>query len=284
VADKLQRVAFSCPPGFQPELTKDQPGFIAARVQCNKEMMKRALSLCSQKVRNDISQHDAPYVPYIVRHQAKRNIQKLFPHVPLNANAQNCNVFYTWMQKNSPFFHESDDNLAEMIRHVAHSMADPAQTGVDTPDAAAEVALINAKNLQSLAGSAGRGSRVVTFTLDDIRTFQPGKLHETSKVRSLDWALDEKGMNDNDGPNTRARFNKYKLALEKLLVPGEGGKGAKGGPKGSKGGKTKGKDQATLLVFQNKCEEMGVQFNEVRLNDIATLSAVLKARMDQLDG
>jgi len=38
-----------------------------------------------------------------------------------------------------------------------------------------------------------------------------------------------------------------------------------------------------LKVFKEKCEELGIQFNETRLGDIAKLFAVVKARMDKLD-
>jgi hypothetical protein len=284
LAAKLQRVAYSCNPGLQPDFSRDHPDFPQERIKCNAEMMKRVLCLCSPSVRKDYAQGSESFVPYIVRTQAKRNMQKLFPHIPLNASAYNFNVFFTWMSKNSPYFYDSEDNLAVMIRNVAASIADPGQTEADTDDAAKETAIINASKLVSLAGASTRGSAVVTFTLDELRNFYPNKLHETNRVRSIDWAMDEKGIDETaDSNNTRARYNKYKVALEKLIVQG---KGDKGGGKGAKGGKNKkgGGVQADLLTtFKSKCDQLGIQFTETRLGDLAKLFAVIRARMDDLD-
>ena len=69
---------------------------------------------------------------------------------------------------------------------------------------------------------------MVTFTVDELRNFSPAKLHDTPKVRSIDWALDEKCMDERDGPNTVNWFIKYKVALEKLILPGKVARG-KGG-------------------------------------------------------
>jgi len=221
LAMKLQRIAYSCPPGMQPDLPHDSRGFPQARIQCNNEMMRR--------IRKDHTHGESTYVPYTIRQQAKHNIQKLFPHVPLNANSFNFNVFWTWMAKHNPYFYESEDNLAVMIKRVAASFADPGQTEVDVNESAEETAIIKSDKLHALAGTLQRGSATVTFTLAELRSFHPEKLHAAGKLRSLDWALDEKDIDDAVGAKTHARFHKYKVALEKLLVSGKGaGKGGKG--------------------------------------------------------
>ena len=69
-----------------------------------------------------------------------------------------------------------------------------------------------------------------------------------------------------------------KVGGEKVAAVG-GGKGKKG-----KGKKGMGPPADVSKEFQTKCEEMGIQFNEARLTDIAQLFAVIKARMDVLDG
>ena len=175
--------------------------------------------------------------------------------------------------------YKGSDNMADMIRKVASNLADPAQTDLDAADSASELAIINSQQHQALAGASGRGAAVVTFTVAELQAFHPGKLHETGKIRTLDWALDEKVIDESDGLNTKARYNKYKIALEKLLTKAVPKKPAKG--KGKTGPSYR---PEVLKEFKAKCEEMGIKFVETRMADIAQLLAVVKARVDQLDG
>jgi hypothetical protein len=287
LALKLQKIAHSCPPGFQPDLPNSHDDFIRARQQCNGEMMRRVLSLCSSTVRQEQSQNEGLFTPYIVRSQTKRDMQKLFPHIPLNADRFNFNVLFAWMAKNSPYFYEGPDNMAVMIRKVAASLADPGQTELDTDAAAAEAALIDVSRLALMTETPGPRAAAVTFTMQELRDFHPDKLHDGSKIRTLDWALDDKGPDDNDGANTKARFSQYLVALEKLLLLDSGGKASsKGGKSGSGKGRGKGGKNppaAVINVFKSKCDSMGFHFDQSRNGDVAKLLAVVRARMDQLD-
>ena len=131
-------------------------------------------------------------------------------------------------------------------------MADPAQTELDLEESAGEVALIPGKRLATLAGDDASHAKVVTFTLQELRDFTLERLHENAKIRSLDWALDEKGPDDAEGPSTKVRFNQYKLALEKLLLLGQAGKGLGKGGKASKGKGAKNPPAAVITVFKSK--------------------------------
>ena len=70
--------------------------------KCNSEMMRRIMSLSSPSVREHAASKLAAYVPYVVRTNAKGNMQKLFPHVLLNADKNAFNVYYTWLMERAP--------------------------------------------------------------------------------------------------------------------------------------------------------------------------------------
>ena len=232
-----QRGAYACPPGFQPDLAPDNPDFISARTKYNSEMMRRVLALCSPSVRTEVSQNIGSYIPYVVRSNTKKHMQKLFPRIPMNADKFSFNVFYTWMLKNSPYAFDSQDNMADTVCKAAHSAADRGQTEADLAEAVEEVETMCAQRINTFAGiMLGPQAETVAFTVAELKAFCPERLHAAQKPKSLDWALDEKGSLDEFGPKTKVRPAKYKQALEKLLSPLVVGKKSRGKNRG-KGGK-----------------------------------------------
>ena len=52
-------------------------------------------------------------------------MQKLFLHIQLNADRYVFAAFYIWIVNNSPCVYQGSDNFTDMIRKVAHTIADP---------------------------------------------------------------------------------------------------------------------------------------------------------------
>ena len=71
------------------------------------------------------------FVPYVVRMEVKRNIQRLFPHIPLSGDRNHFNIFYKWLVASNPFSYNGPESFATMIRNVAKQVGDAGQTEVD---------------------------------------------------------------------------------------------------------------------------------------------------------
>ena len=65
-SQRLQKAAYYCPPGFHPDLPRENLDFIKARIKCNSEMMKVVLDICSPLVQTDVSQNARSYPSYVV--------------------------------------------------------------------------------------------------------------------------------------------------------------------------------------------------------------------------
>ena len=52
---KLRDAAVACPPDLKPDIAFDTEGFAEARAACNREMMRRCLSLCTAKTRKPLA-------------------------------------------------------------------------------------------------------------------------------------------------------------------------------------------------------------------------------------
>ena len=113
-------------------------------------------------------------------------MQILFPHVPLSADKFSFNVFYTWMIRHCPYAFENQDSLADMIRKVAQTMADPGQTEADLAKTAAEVETMNAQKMRTLAGVLpGPRVETITFTVAELNAFCPDRF--TLHRNPSDW-------------------------------------------------------------------------------------------------
>ena len=93
------------------------------------------MALRTAKVRKDISQNSMDFCPYIMRSQARRNLQKLIPYVPLDSDTFNFSVVLQWIQAKRPHqrseYGSQDESLPSMIRRVAVTIADPGQAHVE---------------------------------------------------------------------------------------------------------------------------------------------------------
>eukprot|EP00959_Pyramimonas_sp_CCMP1952_P341793 7159999-Pyramimonas_sp.AAC.1 len=113
-------------------------------------MMRRCKSLCTPKTRSALTDNPGEYVPYVMRAQARRNLQKVVPLMPFDCDTFNFNVFLTWLTRNSPYTMKRDA-LPEMICKVAASIADEGQAHLESGPASAETQLIPASTIRALA-------------------------------------------------------------------------------------------------------------------------------------
>ena len=285
---RLQKAAYGVPPHLFPDLCFDDPRFKEARALCNAEMMRRCKSLCTPKTRTAVTDNPGEYVPYIMRAQARRNLQKIVPLIPLEADTFNFNVFLTWLTRNSPYTMKKDA-LPEMIGKIAASLADEGQARLESDGAPAETQLVAPAAIRALAqgcaqpptqaaapggAASARGpaaADALTITLEDLKSFAFDRLHERSGARTLDWALEDRAIAAEDPAPLRTKFESYKTALNALA------------PKKKGAGKGKPKSQETIDVFKRISESLGVKFDAARLTDVIQLVAAVRARLDEAE-
>ena len=224
-----------------------------------------------------------------MRSQARRNLQKIVPLVPLDADTYNFNVFLTWLVNNSPFAMKKG-GLPEMIAKIAASVGDEGQAHLEATAAAAETSLLPDASLRALgrrtnpgapvpgaaaaadasaAAAAAAAADATSITLEDLRNYSFEKLHAGRAPRSIDWALEGRGISQDDTPSARSKYKSYLAALKALI------------PKTK--GKCKGKSQSqdANAAFEKATKALGIKFDASRLSDIAQLVAAIRARMEE---
>ena len=118
---RLQRAAYACPPGFNPDIPQDHADSTKSWIKCNLEMMRRIMSLSSPSVREEAASNLAPYVPYVVMGKG-------------------------------PYNYTGTDSIANMTRKSDRSIAATGQTEADLAETVDETQIIDAQKLRTLAG------------------------------------------------------------------------------------------------------------------------------------
>ena len=282
----LQRIAYGVPPDLAPDIVMSDPRFKEARAACNAEMMRRCQALCTPKVRTSSMESPGDYVPYVMRAQARRNFQKVVPLIPFEADTFNFNVFLTWLVNNSPYTMKKD-GLIEMISKVASGVVDESQAGLEAEAAASEAAIIPDASLRALGRrgspgipdpSAAAAKDALVVTLEDLRNYAFDKLHSGRAPRSLEWALEDRGISQDDSQAVRTKHKAYLAALKALIPKPPKDVKPKDKPK------LKQQTQETNAAFEKATQALGVKFDAARLPDIAQLVAAIRARVDELEG
>ena len=187
VGVRIRDMASACPPALMPDVNKDDDNFKEDRIKCNAEMMRRCLSLCTAKTRESASYSTNNYVPYIMKAQARRNLQKIIPFVPLDVDTFNFGVWFAWLSKFSPYqMSKGSAGLTEMVSKVATSIADPGQADLELQSLPADLELPNAQTISTIGKLSGpQVASALKFTLADLQAFQPEKLHKGDRCKSL---------------------------------------------------------------------------------------------------
>jgi hypothetical protein len=209
---------------------------------------------------------------------ARRNTQRVSLYIPLDADTFTFGVYETWLAKNSPYtkvFGSGDrDAIKNMLHRVAQSLADDGQAALAAEEAG-EGVLPSTANILQLFPQRISPKRAAALTIQDLKEFTPDSMHKSRTSKSLEWALEDSKISTEDSKPLHELFRKYKLALEALL---------KSDPKLSK---SKGSGKAKLgpvgSEFSRICNSLGVQFDPLRLPDIVTLMATVKARADSAE-
>ncbi len=289
VSDKLLQSAYACPPHLKPDLDKNDPEFMSARAACNAEMMRHCAALCTPKTRRSHAENPGSYVPYIMAQQARKNLQKIVPHVPFEADTFNFGVFLAWLQVDSPYRQsEGQMALGNMVGKVAEKFADEGQAQLehrnvenDPPPPSAPTIRTFARTMPRPQAKAGaqlaaahrrshQGPALATaLTLAEIKAFKFEKLHTRSSEKSIEWALDEVGFDDEADSPVKDRYEAFRIALTEILKP-----------PGKKVGRSRSGNptSAVLSAFKAHCKNLGIKFDERRLTDLVDLLAVLQAR------
>ena len=113
----------------------------------------------------------------------------------------------------------------------------------------------------------------------DIKAFHAKRLHNATRPKSIEWALDEKTPTQDDPQELRNRFQAYRKALDAIISP----KGKGGGKASGRGAGHKKVPADALQIFKDKCNAMGVKFEESKVGDVAQLLAAVKARADEIE-
>ncbi|CAK0858357.1 unnamed protein product [Prorocentrum cordatum] len=269
-AVRLQKAACGVPPHLSPDLCFEDPRFKEARAMCNVEMMRRCKSLCTPKTRSALTDNPGECVPYVMRAQARRNLQKVVPLMPFDCDTFNFNVFLTWLTRNSPYTMKRDA-LPEMICKVAASIADESQAHLESGPASAEMQLIPASTIRALAqgcvqtpaqaaaaGAAAMPGQApaepLPITLEDLKNYSFDRLHDRSGTRTLDWALEDRAVTAEDPATLRKKFESYHAAFKTLALKAKGT------------GKGKAKSKEAGDVFKRISEALGVKFDATRVS------------------
>jgi hypothetical protein len=261
---------------MNPDSKYGTESFVSDRQECNPEMMRRCKSLCVPRSRREIDDHPGAHVPFVMKAQARRNLQKILPYIPLDSDMFTFGTWISWLEAKSPFqnaFGGTKTCLPDMIKDIAMQIADEGQTALDRHAAIDEGNLPSSAAIQSYAGTRktkGDVGRAFEVTIDDLKQFSFQKLHSSPQPRTLEWALENEKIDAIAEPARHAVFLKYCKALETIAKPAKGGgKGAKGAGKPA---------QPVLEAFRNHCSTLGVRFAPDRNKDIINLIAAVKAR------
>ncbi|CAK0858692.1 unnamed protein product [Prorocentrum cordatum] len=228
VASKLLETAYALPSDYKPDIPFDTEDFINERKKCNAEMMRR-----------EISQNAEEYCPYIMRAQARRNLQKIVPFVPLDSDTFSFSVFLAWITTQSPCKRAEQSTSGECLSNMTHTVA-------------------------ALLADQGQAHKTVTqYTLDDIKKFKPDRMHQARNTKTIDWAMDEAVPTEDSPASDRQRFAVYRKALDAIVAPK---------------GRSKKPDPKVLAVFKDKASELGVRFDEKRFGDLSQLLAAIMAK------
>ena len=101
--------------------------FVADRQPNNAQMMRRCKSLCTARTRRDIEEYPGGFVPSGTKAQARRNLQKLLPFMPLDSDLFTFGTWLSWVESKNPFRNKLGENktrLPDMIRAIATQIAD----------------------------------------------------------------------------------------------------------------------------------------------------------------
>lgn len=280
VSKRLLNIAYGCPSYLQPDYPSPPPGeydkgFVDARQACNAEMTRRCKALCTSYVRSALEENCTEYIPYMMKQQARRNLQKVVTLIPLNSDTSTFDIFLSWLQQFSPYSQakkgaREKDSIKNMIIQVAKSIADPGQAALELQnvDVGSAPAL---PSLKTLIG-APPTQQAVSFTLDSLRSLTFDKLHSHGQKKSLDWALDQV-VNTDMEKSQKEKIDQYRVVLNAICLPKKGAKSAgKGGPKVAPGDITK--------FFKEACGQLGIRFEPNRNEDLISIIAAIKANSD----
>ena len=90
-----------------------------------------------------------------------------------------------WIKK--PYKYAGTDSMANMIRRVAHTLADTSKTEADLVETLDETQLIDAQKLRTLAGIVhGPKPETVSFTPAEFKAFVPDRFHSVQKPKTLE--------------------------------------------------------------------------------------------------
>lgn len=261
-SNKLLEIAYSCPPHLHPDLPNvPLEAFIKARQACNKEMMRRCVSLCTASTRSAMVSDPDSHVPYILKTQPRRNLQRVVQYIPLHVDSGSFGVFETWLSMHSPWNNkDKKDNVSDMVSKIAASIADEGQALAETTNALNGAPAPSASDILALA--PGGLKKAFKFTLEQLRKTKHEKLHTGRNCKSIDWALEDVGIQDLQGEDLK-KFELYRKALDELAFPRTGNSNKK---------PTKIKDEV-LTEFKKLVSALGVSFKQDRVPDIIQLLA-----------
>ena len=149
---KVRAVAYGCPPNCKPDTAFGDESFITDRQKCNAEMMRRCKALCAARTRRDVDETPGSFIPFVMKSQARRNLQKILAFMPLDSDPFTFGTWLSWLESKSPFqnkFGETKTSLPDMIRSVAGQIGDDAQSMTDKRGAIAEGDLPSTRSIQA---------------------------------------------------------------------------------------------------------------------------------------
>ncbi|CAK0864407.1 unnamed protein product [Prorocentrum cordatum] len=268
VAFKLLETACALPPDYKPDLPFGTEDFINERKKCNAEMMRRCICLCTAKTRREISLNAEEYCPYIMRAQARRNLQNIVPFAPLDSDTFSFSVLLAWISTQSLCKRAEQSTSGECLSNMTHAvaalLADQGQAHVEATEAIPEAQPASAHTLRALSGRGRASQKTVTqCALDDIKKFKPDRMHQARNTKTIDWAMGEAVPTEDSPASDRQRFAVYRKALDAIVAPK---------------GRSKKPDPKALAVFKDKASELGVRFDEKRLGDLSQLLAAIMAK------
>ena len=141
VSKRVRDAVAACPPDLKPDVNFNDDTFQESCQACNAEMMRRCASLRTAKTRKALAANPGDYVPYVLKANARKNLQKILAMVPLDGDMFSFSIFLGWLTKHSPYDNKFEagvdkrDALAKMIQQIADSIADPGQANLEVQSA-----------------------------------------------------------------------------------------------------------------------------------------------------
>ena len=181
---------------------------------------------------------------------------------------------------------KGQSSLGNMVQKIASSIADEGQAALEVGLAEQDGPVPPPHAIRAYAGRSGAPAKAgspattrsgaepsvaaaVTVTVQELKDFDLQKLHEASKPKSIEWALDQYGFDEDvDGIHMKDKFDSYDKALGALVKPTPIKGRGRAGPTPS----------AVLSAFKAHCNNMGIKFDERRLSDLVSLVSAIQAR------